>query len=178
MDNPPFYNEDSISALYHKYVDLLYNWGKTYTSNNELIKDCIQDLFAHLLNRSEVLKNVKNIKVYLFTALQNNIIRETQKNKTLNYYDGLHVNKATLNSEVSISVEDTIIHHETKSINKEKIKKLIHDLPYRQKRAIFLRYKLQMDYDEICSILEIDYQSARTLIYRAIKNLHHNFYQE
>ena len=41
----------------------------------------------------------------------------------------------------------------------------------RQREIVYLRFFSGADYEEICEIMEIDYQSARDLLYRSIKKL-------
>ncbi len=44
-------------------------------------------------------------------------------------------------------------------------------LSNRQKEAVFLKYYNQMSYEDICDIMNINYQSVRNLISTALKKL-------
>ena len=39
-------DNDSYSWLYNEYVQTLYQYSLRFTSNPELIKDCIQEVFT------------------------------------------------------------------------------------------------------------------------------------
>ncbi len=51
FDNSALWNDfiegekDALSKIYHQHVQLLFRYGKKFTSNEELVKDTIQDLF-------------------------------------------------------------------------------------------------------------------------------------
>jgi RNA polymerase sigma factor (sigma-70 family) len=51
---------------------------------------------------------------------------------------------------------------------KEKFEHAISMLNPRQKEAIYLRFQLDLSYEEISRLLGINYQSARNLIHRSI----------
>ena len=156
-------DDDLIAFIYYKYVNELFIWGKTFTSETELIRDSIQDLFIYFLDNKGKLDSIQNLRVYLFCSLRHNIIRN------LNNKPGYDTNSFLENSEPTI--EDGLINEEITHSQKKFLKEAFRSLSKRQKRVIFLRYKLQMEYDEICKVLDINYQSARTLVYRAINKM-------
>ena len=43
-----FEDEDFFDKLYSKYVQVLFVYGLQFTSDRELVKDCIQDVFVKL----------------------------------------------------------------------------------------------------------------------------------
>ena len=48
-------DDDAYASLYEEYVQDLYQYGLCFTSDTELVKDCIQDLFVYLYaNRSHL----------------------------------------------------------------------------------------------------------------------------
>ena len=58
---------------------MLFRYGHSFTSDTELIKDCIQDVFTGLYKNRERLIVPNNIKVYLFVAIKNCIQRTLYK---------------------------------------------------------------------------------------------------
>jgi len=56
------------------------------------------------------------------------------------------------------------------SINHE-----IQNLPERQRQALTLRYIEQKSYDEITTIMNVNYQSGRKHVYKALLSLKHKF---
>ena len=69
------------------------------------------------------------------------------------------------------SIEDGMIQSEFNLELKNRLKLGLEILSSRQKEAIFLRYHNGMEYDDICDIMDIGYQSVRNLISSGIKKL-------
>ena len=69
----------NFSQLYDKHVDSLFSFGSKFTSDRELIKDCIQDVFVKLFNKKEALDKVCNIESYLYVSLRNRINDEFRR---------------------------------------------------------------------------------------------------
>ena len=73
-------DNDAYSWLYSEYVQKLFRYGSRFTSDSELIKDCIQELFATIYkNRKRLGPPPANVKVYLFVSLRNNLTRDLHK---------------------------------------------------------------------------------------------------
>ena len=47
------YDDDTISRLYDTHLNDLFLWSKTFTSNHELIEECILELFVWSLKKKE-----------------------------------------------------------------------------------------------------------------------------
>ena len=72
------------------------------------------------------------------------------------------------------SYEVELINAQLSAEQKQKVSKVLEKLSQRQKEAIFLRYFDDLEYEEIASIMSINYQSVHNLIHRAIKILREN----
>ena len=74
-------NEENnyISLFFKSYVNDLYALGLTYTTDKELIKDVIQDLFLDLLENESRISKIENIKMYLFVSFKNNLFSAIKK---------------------------------------------------------------------------------------------------
>lgn len=57
---------------------------------------------------------------------------------------------------------------------KQKFEQVLNMLNSRQKEAIYLRFQLDLSYEEISELLGINYQSARNLIHRSITKIRDN----
>lgn len=73
--------------------------------------------------------------------------------------------------EKELSVEEKIIEEEFNTEMEGQLQDAYIILSQRQKEAIFLRYHESMEYDQICEIMSINYQSVRNLISTGIKKL-------
>ena len=55
--------------------------------------------------------------------------------------------------------------------NHQQLQQALQQLSDRQREAVYLKYEKGLSYDEICTIMDINYQSARNLVATAIKSL-------
>ena len=74
-------DQKALEILYQRYYSLLLNYGLRCSTDKELVKDCIQDLFISLYQNTHI--NVTNITVrsYLLKALRNNLTYKLATNK-------------------------------------------------------------------------------------------------
>ena len=165
-------DEDYIAMLYYKYVNDLFAWGLTYTHQREVIKDCIQDLFVWLLNNRNKLEDIHNMQVYLFTSFRNNLKRLLQERSSGNG-SNIELNDAFASRiiDYSSNVLEKLENNEVSYSRRRQVREILRELSGKQKRIIYLKYYMEMDYDEICEVLSMNYQSARTLIYRSIRKM-------
>ena len=70
---------NAFSSLYDMHVNILFNYGSKLTSDKELIKDCIHDVFVKLYTKKNELDIINNFKSYLFISLKNKIYDEFRK---------------------------------------------------------------------------------------------------
>ena len=70
-----------------------------------------------------------------------------------------------------MSIDQILINSETDAEQKNKLKLAFQQLSDRQKEILYLKYYSEMDYDEITKIMDLNYQSARNLVSRAIAKL-------
>ncbi len=68
----------ALATLFAAYYDALFNYGLKLTGDEELVKDCIQNLFQKLWRRREGLRAVQVVKAYLFKALRRHLGDETK----------------------------------------------------------------------------------------------------
>lgn len=153
---------NSFSLLYKRYFDSLYNYGKALISDEDTVKDCIQDLFIKLYRNRKRLPALSYPKIYMLSSLKNIIIDTLSRNKRIGYItrDDLSFLYSEYQSNRTSSEED-----EERELNFDTI---ICVLNNRQKEAVYLRFMEGLSYDGISHILGITSQSARNLIHRSI----------
>lgn len=158
-------SDDAFKTIYDSQIQLLFKFGLHFTRNEDLIQDCIHDLFIDLFKYRLKLMKTNNIKLYLFTSLKHKIIRVLSKEARY-----IELNSENLPFSYSLSSEEDQ-ESELKSLRFELIEKAMSELSNRQREAIYLRYVSEMSYEEISDVLHLNYQSARNLIYRGIEKL-------
>ncbi len=164
-----FINGDpnSFKSLFEFYYGEMYGYGLKLCNNSELVKDCIQDLFKTIWERSEKLDHIKSPNVYLFVSLRRKIlkrVRESKKNR-------INISDVEEASFACFGNEDIIITNEIKHKNKQKLKEALNQLSNRQREIIYLHFYNGMSYGEIEKILSINRQSVRNHVYRGMETL-------
>lgn len=156
-----------FTNLYDKHIDNLFAFGSKFTTDRELIKDCIQDVFVKLYTKREALNNVDNIDSYLYVSLRNRINDEFRRNMHLCDNE---INDSSMRpiAEAEEYNQERLEHEQTLTAS---IEKFFCKLSPRQRQIITLYYIEQRKYDDICRIMGINYQSVRNLMHRSIIRL-------
>jgi RNA polymerase sigma factor (sigma-70 family) len=159
-------DERSFSVLFEMYLQPLHRYGMKFVSDEAFVKDCIQDLFIKLYNNRASLSATANPKFYLLFSLKNIIIDALAKNNRLVF---LPPEELPFIATYQYVIDPDEIDNE-KEI-KEKFEQVLESLSPRQKEAIYLRFQMDLSYEEISQLLGINYQSARNLIHRSISKI-------
>ena len=147
----------------------LFNYGAKYSSDPELVKDSIQELFAGLWARRTRLSREVHPKAYLIASLRRGLHRKIQReNKLMRYQDGTDPSDWF---QFELSVEEKIIGREEVQLLAKKIASLISTLPKRQKEVIYLKFFQDLSRDEIAQIMGNHPQTVSNLLQLALKKL-------
>ena len=73
------------------------------------------------------------------------------------------------------SIEEQLIADETTAIKVQQLNRLINHLPTRQKEALYLRYHQGLSVEQVAEVLNMNYQSTKNLLHRAILQLRKDF---
>jgi RNA polymerase sigma factor (sigma-70 family) len=164
-------DNEAYGWLYTKYVQRLYRYGLHFTSDGEDVKDCIHDVFTGLYRNRYHLVMPDNVKVYLFVALKNRLLRHLQNNNKYSYNE----EQENVPFLLEPTVEEEYIDLEQSERQKKMIKKFLSVLSPRQKEIIYYRFIQEMQWDEICSLMTLNYQSAQNLLQRALQKIREHF---
>lgn len=161
-------DDSALSYIYRSYVNKLYNYGRQF-ADEELARDCVQDLFFDLINARKKLRHIVSVKAYLFAVLRRKIIRKLkQKGREIeeSKLDNASKFRIAISSDGSTPIDEMI------SGRLELLKEACNALPTKQREAIMLYYYEKLSYKEIAEIFEMSkVSSARILVYRALDTL-------
>jgi RNA polymerase sigma factor (sigma-70 family) len=158
-------NEEAFKQIYNAYTLPLFKYGCHFTHDENLVLDCIQDLFIDLHRYRAGLSKTDNVKIYLFISLKRKIFRQLDKEKKLKSLDldGLPFQYSLVSDDQG---DEEII-----AARIEQLRKAMNILSHRQREAIYLRFVSELSYEELAEVLQMNYQSARNLIYRGMEKL-------
>lgn len=159
-------NTHAFSSLYDLYVNMLYNYGHRLTTDKELLKDCIHDVFVKLYGKREDICSIENFKSYLFISLKNRVCDEIRKRVYMS-----DTSVEVLEPVATENVEDSFLNKEKEFLNNSKVEYLLEKLSPRQREALTLYYIEEKKYEDICEIMSMNYQSVRNLMHRGLTKL-------
>ncbi|MEE4286033.1 MAG: sigma-70 family RNA polymerase sigma factor [Mariniphaga sp.] len=164
-------DDKSFSLIYQQHIDGLFLYGSKLSTDRELVRDCIQEVFIDLfLKRKKVSREIVNLKSYLFVSLRNGIIKKLKQSRIFESI-GEKEDETEAPFNIEYEFQDQLIQLEISQEIIAKLQSKIKNLPPRQKEIIYLKFEEEMDYPEIAPILKISVESARKLLYRALLTL-------
>ena len=165
-------NKEAFANLYNKNLDTLFRYGSKLCSNEEIVKDAIQEVFVDLyLKRKKNKTNPENLKYYLILSLKRNLIKKMKKNRIT----GVKMLPEDLLFEPEYNIEQVLIKNEEEAEKRHRIELLLKELPVKQKEVLYLRFNESMEYPEIAQVMHISVESVRKQVYRAIKTVRELF---
>jgi len=166
-------DRNAYARLFYLYSDAMFAYGKKITSNSELVKDTIQDVFVKLYHNRSNLNDTEYIKGYLFMAMKRTLLNRLQS-RTILSID----NEEDVRFEIELLSQQTSSDEDESSYTDEQRQQLalaLKKLTSRQREAIYLYYIQEIPLNEIPALLGMNYQSTRNLLHRAILKLRESF---
>jgi RNA polymerase sigma factor (sigma-70 family) len=167
-------DRNAFAAIYSNHIQSLLAYGSRISSDQELIKDNIQDLFVELWNTRENLGQVECLKFYLIKALRYKLIRAKQiQERHFAHFPGAgsDQNTAVINE---MPIETEMIEKESRVSQSTSIRKAIDILSKRQQEAILLRFYEGFTNRQIADLLDMHPQSVSNLLYASLVRMKKN----
>lgn len=163
-------DQNAFLAIYQNYYQALFCYGFSITTDKELTKDCIQELFLDIWKtRTTLNKDVSNVQSYLFTWLRRKIsstLSGLAKAKSV-----VMMQDATLNQSC---YEELLIAFQQSEEKKEQLRDALKKLTKKQLEIIRLKYFENLSYAEIATRTSLAPRTVYNLIYEAIRHLREN----
>lgn len=160
-------NDHAFSELYDLYVQSLFNYGMKLTQDQELLKDCIHDVFVKVYTKRNEKHTINNLGSYLLISLKNRLLDEFRRNTFMDDGEVEHYDYRRASEDVEHDYLDT----ERELMQTAQVARLMNHLTRRQRQAITLYYLEERKYDEICDIMQMNYHSVRNLMHRGMLKL-------
>lgn len=158
----------ALDWLFKEYYQDLYEYGIRLKNDIEMIQDCIQELFLSLWVKRTRLNSPNSVKAYLIVSLRNQIIDQVKKQRRKE--DSQKIIREELFTDLFTS-NDFEMSEEFTQDQKKELAQAINQLNNRQREVIFLRYYNGLNNHEIADVMQINYQSVKNNLSRAIINL-------
>jgi RNA polymerase sigma factor (sigma-70 family) len=158
-------NAQAFADIYQKYFKALYNYASKLTTDKDLVKDCLHDLFIELWERRHKLPPTTSIKFYLFKAVRYTVLDRLTS----------HFRKA-VDCEVYLQASfDFVLPYESDLIalqlseeQQQRLQAALTNLTERQKEALFLRFYSGLTYEQIALVMLLNVDSTYNLVSKAL----------
>lgn len=162
-------SEAAFVKIYNHYFHMLYNLGRQFSGDTELLKDVLQETFIKIREKRSKLHKVVSAKAFLIKCYRNNILSEQKKRKknmTLNF------SATPYAFHLTPSHESVLINRRFESDQIKLIQDSLNKLTRRQREAIYYLYYNGLTYDQIKDVMGFSsVRAARNLIYRSLTEL-------
>ena len=156
----------ALSLLYKQNYNLLFNWGMRFVSDEEFVKDCIQDVFVKICS-SRKLSSTPYVRSYLLTSLRNMIF-----DRVASSHDDVSISEQLFEIDDNDSGIELLFKDDDDSrMQGRRLVMAYNSLTYNQRVSVYLRYVRGLSYKEIAAVMEMNPQSAMNLVSRALKSL-------
>lgn len=159
-------DEKAFSQIYEAFFTVLYSYGYHFVPDRPRVKDAIQELFTDLWRLRANLSETTSVKFYLFRSLRRRLQASTGR-------EDVFTPLALAENDLPAvdSCEQHLITKETENRYLRQLSKGIEKLTVRQQEALRLKYYEGFTFDEVASIMNMNEQSVRNIIRRAIISL-------
>jgi RNA polymerase sigma factor (sigma-70 family) len=156
--------QQALADIFLFHHDDLFRYGLKLTGNQEMVKDCIQDLFLKLWKNRHNLQMVHSVKPYLFKSLRNHLVDSAELQRP----DLPISDEMEGQLQIIYSHEDFIIHDQVNDEIRQQVIHALNKLSKRQREAIYLRYFEELDFETIANLMDMNLQSVRNTLSRAM----------
>ena len=161
-------DKEAFLALYQCHYLALFAYGFSLSTDRELTKDCIQELFLEIWkSRPSLNKEVKNVKSYLFTWLRRKMSRELSRIAKEKFSDELKEEFPFIES----SYEELLIAFQQSEEKKEQLRGALKKLTKKQLEMVKLKFFENLSYRTIAAQTSLTPRTVYNLIYEAMRSL-------
>lgn len=161
-------DKQALFTLYNAMYFHLIRFGLKMGIDDDLVKDCINQMFLNLWEKRTRLNTVENVRPYLFTTLRHIILDELSH---LNKIGAAIEKKLYEDEQDELPYEEIIIRMQQDDELKRKLQQAIEKLTPRQIELIRLKFFEGLTYEQIAGRTSQSVKTAYNTIYDAIKML-------
>jgi RNA polymerase sigma factor (sigma-70 family) len=154
----------ALFTIYELLYDNLRRNGLAITTDEELVKDTINQFFLYLWDKRDSLQPPEHLKAYIIVSFRRKLlydIKMSRKTTPLTFEEDLP----------EASWQDELIEGQTQLERQLRIKKAIDNLPRRQRELITLKYYEGLSYEQIADRTALSMRTIYNKLHEAIKTL-------
>lgn len=158
-------DKQALFGLYNNTYFHLVRFGLKITANDELVKDCVTQLFFQLWDKHARLQAVTHVRAYLFTSLRRMLIDKlAYQSKTSAAISQLSADEVA----EELSYEEIIVRVQHDEELRQKLHRAMEQLTPKQKELIRLMFFEGFTYEQVAAHTAQSIKTAYNTIYNAI----------
>ena len=158
---------NALQELYNHHIGALYKYGMVLCHDEDKVKDSIHDMFLSFWNNRNGLTVPTSGKAYLMVSLRRRIFDKGPKSNL----ETSPLEEADLDDQFTTDPEKQWVLSEEEGEKQQKLEDAMSRISDRQREIIHMKYFQQMEYEDIARVMNLNYQSARNLVTRALAAL-------
>jgi RNA polymerase sigma-70 factor (ECF subfamily) len=166
-------DKDAFKEIVTRYKDQLYAFLRRFLNNQQLVEEAFQDTFLQLYQSRRTFEKDRPLRPWLFTIAANkarDVLRKQQRHET--------VSIAAMAEPADLSVDDVVnslksyeitpYDEAEKTERKEKVHRIISEMPGNLREILILAYFEQFSYKQMADILSIPIGTVKSRLHTAI----------
>ena len=159
-------SQAAFQRIYHQHVRHLLNYGLRQNKSLSVVEDVVQETFIDLWQHCKTLREPNSVRFYLLRAVRNKLSREYRRDQP--FESGWDA-PPEYPFDIEPSSEQRWIELDIAEQQRQRIETAMNALSARQRELLYLRYFNDLAYEQICELTGLNYQSARSQVYQALK---------
>lgn len=161
--------------VYDQYATKMYGYGMKFTRDCMLVENAIQTVFLNIFNSRGRISQTDNILAYLLSSLKRQLLSDMNKEIRQLQICSTEINLQEVSERddfhLEIDPESIIVNSESLEERVSELNNALNKLSGRQREVIYLKYNQELSGEEIAKIMDINHQSVRNMLNRAINLL-------
>ncbi len=157
---------DSISILYDRYCDFLYNYFYRLCSNRQISEDLTQNVFLRIIKYKTSFDNKMSFKSWAFQIARNQFYDYKDK---INKETEIHTELSN-NNEVNEDISDSLERF-------ERLENALNTLPIETKEILVLAKYRNFKYKDLADIYNTSEGAIKVKIHRGINELRKKYFE-
>ena len=160
-------DRDAFDKLYTLFAADLYRYGYNLVRNQQVVEDCLHELFLHIHEHRQKLGPTDNIRFYLYRALRRRLLDTVTRLKRYDSETYLFDDAQFLTQPY----EHALIESEYNAEQQQVMRYELERLPKRQKEILYLVYMKGLTYQQAAEVMDITMKSVYNTINIALTTL-------
>lgn len=149
-------DQGALGYIYNKHIHQLFRFGYQINKDQDLIRDCIQEVFTTIGRKKGAMQSVQSIKSYLYKCVYREVIYRLKQRRRL-------LSTADLDADafgIDICVESRMINHQHFADKVDQVKDAMNKLSPKQRQVILHYFYDGFTYDEIADIMGLQHKNT------------------